>query len=29
MRSQGTMTVFLPKTVAAQLGPSAEFAGAR
>jgi membrane-bound lytic murein transglycosylase A len=26
MRSEGTMTVFLPKTVAAQLGPSAEFA---
>jgi len=26
MRSEGTMTVLLPKTVAAQLGPSAEFA---
>ena len=26
MRSEGAMTVFLPKTVAAQLGPSAEFA---
>ena len=26
MRSEGTMTVFLPKAVAAQLGPSAEFA---
>ncbi len=29
MRSEGTMTVFLPKAVAAQLGPSAEFAGSR
>jgi len=29
MRSQGTMTVFLPKAVAARLGPSAEFAGSR
>jgi membrane-bound lytic murein transglycosylase A len=26
MRSEGAMTVFLPKAVAAQLGPSAEFA---
>jgi membrane-bound lytic murein transglycosylase A len=29
MRSQGAMTVFLPKAVAATLGPSAEFAGSR
>jgi membrane-bound lytic murein transglycosylase A len=29
MRSEGAMTVFLPKAVAAQLGPSAEFAGSR
>ena len=29
MRSEGRMTVFLPKAVAARLGPSAEFAGSR
>ena len=29
MRSEGRMTVFLPKAVAARLGPSAEFAGPR
>jgi membrane-bound lytic murein transglycosylase A len=29
MRSEGGMTVFLPKAVAARLGPSAEFAGSR
>jgi membrane-bound lytic murein transglycosylase A len=29
MRSEGQMTVLLPKAVAARLGPSAEFAGSR
>ncbi len=29
MRSEGRMTVLLPKAVAARLGPSAEFAGSR
>ena len=29
MRSEGRMTVFLPKAVATRLGPSAEFAGSR